>query len=178
MLGFSYIKFFKTIRLFGISSSVALTIILALSIFPIPTKSSVVEAATGTATSSSTALAMVSGYSSADLSLSVTDSNGTFSSSSADELAKYNIATNNYTGYTLSITGSNNNGLLTNTDSSITTNNTLSSITSAVDSTTFDTSSYNGKWKFFCRIQNVKRTEWEVLCYKMFHNMFGKVQSF
>ena len=62
-------------------------------------------------------------------SLDVTPHNttGTFSSSSADDSVAFSVSTNNYKGYTLSISSSTNNdtGLLTNTDTNIITNNTF-----------------------------------------------------
>ena len=142
----SHIRFFRNLRLASLSASAALIAIMTLAVFPIIRKASTAEA---TSLPSTTTLTMTTGSESADLSLLVNNASGTFSSSSNDELAKFSIATNNYTGYTLTISGSDDTGLLTNTDTTITTNNPLSSITSATDSSTFASSTaLNGKWGY------------------------------
>ena len=67
---------------------------------------------------------------------------GSFASSKEDDKGTFGIITNNYTGYTLTLSGSNDNGTLTNQDE----NASFSSITSQITSTIFEDSSYNGQW--------------------------------
>ena len=67
---------------------------------------------------------------------------GSFTSSKEEDKSTFNIITNNYTGYTLTLSGGNDNGDLVsqNEDAS------FSSITSQITSDIFEDSSYNGKW--------------------------------
>ena len=141
-----YIAKQKYVRISGLASLSILIILLALSIYPITLKHDSAEA---TSIESNTTLTMTQGSSSANLSITPKDTTGTFSSSTTAETAQFGITTNNYTGYTLTISASDNKGLLTNTDTTITTNNTLSSISSAIDSSTFSSSTaLNGKWGY------------------------------
>ena len=148
----SYIKSFRTQRFFGILASTALISLMTLAVFPISIKTSAVEATIGSPVASTTTLTMTTGHTSANLSVLIDGVDGTFASSSSSDLAEFNVTTNNYTGYTLTIAGSDDNGLLTHTDTNITTNNTLSSIDSATNTATFsdDTMSatYNNKWGY------------------------------
>ena len=139
-----YIKFNKYIRVSGIVSSFVLFILLSLSIHPIVLDSSA-EATAGTSLPSTTTLTMALGSSSANLDIMPKDSNGTFSSSSTDETAKFGVTTNNYTGYTLTISASDDLGTLTNSTAA----STLSSISTVTDSATFSsTTALNGKWGY------------------------------
>ncbi len=144
----NYINKYKYLRISGIISSFVLLIITAFSVFPLVLDSSA-EATAGTSVPSTTTLTMALGSSSANLNIIPKDTTGTFSSSTSTETAKFGITTNNYTGYTLTISASDDDGLLTNTDTSITTNNTLSSINTVTDSSTFNNSTaLNGKWGY------------------------------
>ncbi|MBQ8984991.1 hypothetical protein IJ076_00305, partial [Candidatus Saccharibacteria bacterium] len=67
---------------------------------------------------------------------------GTFSSTTnADDKAKFTVATNNYTGYTLTLSGTDDTRQLSNTSTST---DVLDSInaTNGIDATTFNTSTY------------------------------------
>jgi len=100
------------------------------------------EAATGTAQSSSLTLDVTSSVASVDL--TVDSSTGTFASS--DTNAAFSVTTNNFTGYTLSISADEDTGLLSDDES-----NTLSSIPAAISEETFSASantSYNGMWGY------------------------------
>ena len=143
----NYIRLNRSIRMVGIFSVFSLVLISSLSINPIILEDSSAEA-TSSNILSETYLNMELGYENANLALSVSNSAGTFASSSESELAKFNVVTNNYTGYTLYISGSDDEGDLTNTDTNLTSNNTIASIESAIDSTTFNTAEYNGKWGY------------------------------
>ena len=100
------------------------------------------QAATGTAQESSLTLAVE--RDTAALDLNVVSSNGTFATSSESNKAAFSITTNNYTGYTLSISASDDAGTLANG------NNSLTSITTnkTLTDTTFDNSDYNGMWGY------------------------------
>ena len=146
--GVGYIAKQKYARIFGIASLSILIILLTLAACPVVLTDPSAEATAGTPTASTTTLDMTLGKSSARLNIMPKDESGTFASSTTTELAEFGVTTNNYTGYTLTISGSNDNGLLINTDTSITTNNTLSSISTVIDSATFDATAYNGKWGY------------------------------
>ncbi|MBO7657520.1 hypothetical protein J6S55_02685, partial [Candidatus Saccharibacteria bacterium] len=90
------------------------------------------EAAPGTATASTSSITMTSTTNTASVNLLPTDSNGTFASSSASELASFDVATNNYTGYTLSISASDDTKKLI---SSTVSGAYLDSITSTISET-------------------------------------------
>ena len=136
----TFIKNQRNLRLVGVASSTALILIIALALLPVSSKPKTAEAASGT--SSSTTLTIVKA--SADLDLTTIASSGTFATSSASEMASFNVKTTNYTGYTLTISASDNTGTLTNTTST----GSFSSISGVVDEKTFDDSSYNGKWGY------------------------------
>ena len=104
-------------------------ILLSFTILhPLSSPTQPTEAATGSSQSSSLTLDLTS--SSASVDLLVTDPEGSFAVSSSN--AEFSITTNNFTGYTLSIMSSNDEGLLTSTNG-----NSLSSITSAISLDTF-----------------------------------------
>ena len=136
----TFIKNQRNLRLVGVASSTALILIIALALLPVSSKPKTAEAASGT--SSSTTLTIVKA--SADLDLTTIASSGTFATSSAAEMASFNVKTTNYTGYTLTISASDDTGTLTNTTST----GSFSSISGVIDEKTFDDSSYNGKWGY------------------------------
>lgn len=140
--------FYQIIYKLGIISAFFFGFLLSCIALPIVSPD---YSADAVAKSSTTTLTMTTGFSDARINLIPTSATGTFVSSSDSELAKFSVATDNYTGYTLTIMANNNDGLLTNTDTTITTNNTLSSIDSATDQATFSnitSTSYNGKWGY------------------------------
>ncbi len=130
----------KIVRLVGVSATVLLLTLLSLTILPVSSEPKTAEAASGT--SSSTTLTIVKA--SADLDLTTIASSGTFATSSASEMASFNVKTTNYTGYTLTISASDDTGTLTNTTST----GSFSSISGVIDEKTFDDASYNGKWGY------------------------------
>jgi len=134
----------KSIRLIGSLACFILITLVSYAIFPISLKPQTAEATTGTAKASETTLTLSTGYTTARMNLTVANSSGTFASSSSEELAKFTVATDNYTGYTLTLTGSDDTQELLNSA----TNTTLSSIPNALTETAFDSSTYNGKWGY------------------------------
>ena len=79
---------------------------------------------------------------SVDLNLMGGNAEGVFGKSTA---ATANVETNNYTGYTFTITGGNNTGALIGANDQ---NHTIPSITSPLTESEFNTSTYNNKWGF------------------------------
>ncbi|MBQ8156570.1 hypothetical protein IJ101_02165 [Candidatus Saccharibacteria bacterium] len=137
-----YIRVNHYFRNVAFVSSVLLFILVTLLCLPINSGEQEVQAAAGTAEESSLTLAVE--RDTAALDLNVVGSNGTFATSSESNKAAFSITTNNYTGYTLSISASDDAGTLANGNdnlASITTNKTLTN-------TTFDNSDYNGMWGY------------------------------
>ena len=143
-----------------VSASISFGLLLVLGfailrpIYVIPEKYHT-NAATGTATQATTSLALVSSHNTAVVDVTPNNKNGTFATSSADKSAAFNVTTNNYTGYSLSITGSDNNGNLTTTpvDSSdpVRTISSISTIVSTADfsaATTASSTNYSNKWGY------------------------------
>ena len=102
-------SFSKTIKFFSLFRksayiSTALLSLLALAIlcplYLVPDSS---EATAGTATESTLTFAFIDDKNTASVSLNVTDSNGSFATSTSDELAEFRLTTNNATGYTLNL---------------------------------------------------------------------------
>ena len=138
-----YIKRCRGVRMVGIVSTIPLITILSLLIVPVNKTGDLAEAI-GTASSTTITLTKAS----ADLTLATLESDGTFASSTAAEMAQFGVKTTNYTGYTLTVEAADDTGILANTDSSATGNNTFSSISSVMDEKTFDNATYNGKWGY------------------------------
>ncbi len=143
--GVGYIAKQKYARISGIASLSFLIILLTLAVCPVILRDSGAEAA-GAPVASDVSLDMTSGYVLASVNIIPTDINGNFAKSSDANKAKFEVKTNNYTGYTLSIAAADDTGLLTNTDTTITSGNTLSSITAPITEATFNTASYNNHW--------------------------------
>ena len=139
----TYINRQKLIRAAGITSASLLVLFAALSVLPVSSKH---ESAEAIGTESTTTITLTKA--SADLSLTTVSSDGTFASSTTSEEAKFGVTTTNYTGYTLTIAASDDTQTLVNADTSITTHNAFTSISSVIDEKTFDDASYNGKWGY------------------------------
>lgn len=142
----TFIKRNRQIRIVAFISCFAFVLLSFTILHPLSSPTQPTEAATGSSQSSSLTLDLAS--SSASVDLLVTDPEGSFAVSSSN--AEFNITTNNFTGYTLSIMSSNDEGLLTSTNGS-----SLSSITSAISLDTFaGSTSYNGKWGYRPSVYN------------------------
>ena len=142
----TFIKRSRQIRIVAFISCFAFVLLSFTILHPLSSPTQPTEAATGSSQSSSLTLDLAS--SSASVDLLVTDPEGSFAVSSSN--AEFSITTNNFTGYTLSIMSSNDEGLLTSTNG-----NSLSSITSAISLDTFaGSSSYNGKWGYRPSVYN------------------------
>ena len=99
-----YIGINSAIRSAGILSAVLLFILSSFTIIPLVHHTDSTEAATGTAQESTLSLDITNATASVDL--TVASTNGTFASGSVSNEASFSVTTNNYTGYTLSISAS------------------------------------------------------------------------
>lgn len=138
-----YIKLLSNINRTGLFSAFTFLLLALTCLFPISKGEQNTEAVTGTAQSSSLTLNVSSAAASVEFDVNSTD--GTFASSSSDNSAAFSVVTNNFSGYTLSISGSDNDGKLYDTTKKY----FLEPLTSAVSEADFSsTSSLNGKWGY------------------------------
>lgn len=138
-----YIKLLSNINRTGLFSAFTFLLLALTCLFPISKGEQNTEAVTGTAQSSSLTLNVTGDTASVELDVNSTD--GTFASSSSDNSAAFSVVTNNFSGYTLSISGSDNDGKLYDTTKKY----FLEPLTSAVSEADFSsTSSLNGKWGY------------------------------
>ena len=120
----------------GILSAFFLFLFAINLLFPISVDTNSAE---GAALPSTTELAINTDYSSANLDFTTISSTGTFASSSAEDIAKFTVTTNNYTGYTLTLAGNDDTGQLNN----ISAGAALDSIaTSGIESSSFSTNEW------------------------------------
>ena len=138
-----YIKRERYIRVIGIFSTLAFILLFIYTFTPIYFKTDTAEGV-NTPVASETTLTMVTGKETANLDLIVDSTSGTFATSGSNDLAEFNVVTNNYTGYTLTISNASDDGQLINNSASA----NLDTITSKINATTFNSSTYNGKWGF------------------------------
>lgn len=138
-----YIKLLSNINRTGLFSAFTFLLLALTCLFPISKSEQNTEAVTGTVQSSSLTLNVSS--SAASVELDVNSNTGTFASSTMDNSAAFSVTTNNFSGYTLSISGSDNDGKLYDTTKKY----FLEPLTSAVSEADFSsTSSLNGKWGY------------------------------
>ena len=141
----TFIKKQRYVRIVGTISAFILLLLTFFAAFPPVDSTNDAEALTSTP--ASTILTMTSASTSANLDLVVANANGTFSSSSASEMAQFSVATNNYTGYKLFVSSTNDTKQLTNSTSGT----ALESVAYATDAGLFggDTAtSLNNKWGY------------------------------
>lgn len=142
ILSRAYIRRAKRIRISGIISLCSLVILTILSVFPIAKNT---EYAQGIANPSTTILSMTVDHTGALVSIIPNSANGSFSSSTSEQEARFTVTTNNVTGYNLSIAASDDDGELIGAS----TDDALSTIGSAVSESTFSSStSFNNKWGY------------------------------
>ena len=140
----TYIKSERNLRLIGSVASIALMLIIALTLVPVADKTEEADAASGTA--SSTTITVDTATASVDLTAASAD--GTFATSEGSGIASFGVTTTNYTGYTLTIQeadAATNPGKLVNTTDDTAYFDTISSV---LDEKSFDSSTYNGKWGY------------------------------
>ena len=136
------IKLKRINRIFAISSLAALAFTALFFIFPTSNASHVSADAPVQANLST--ISIITESPSTPLYLVIKDDSGNFASSTDEMKAKFGVVTNNYTGYTLSITSDDDEGKLINS----TTDTSFASIDTAISTITFDTPSMNGKWGY------------------------------
>jgi len=156
--GFGLNKFIRFSGTFAVAILLAIT---ALAVCPIIIKTNVAEGTMGTAKASTSTITISSGES-ADLNVSTVSSTGTFTAAADEDMATFTVATDNFTGYTLNITGSDDNGLLTNTEASA----SINSLAAATDASTFANGSadtYNNKWGYQANILNTSTSQYAPL---------------
>ncbi len=137
------VKLISNINRTGLFSAFTFLLLALTCLFPISKGEQNTEAVTGTAQSSSLTLNVSSAAASVEFDVNSTD--GTFASSSSANSAAFSVVTNNFSGYTLSISGSDNDGKLYDTTKKY----FLEPLTSAVSEADFSsTSSLNGKWGY------------------------------
>ena len=122
-------------------SSILLVIFAILTLFPISAPSDSSQAAPGTPSESTLSLNVSRNTASVDL--SVNSTSGTFAKSTAGTEASFNVSTNNYTGYTLTINAPDDTGNLVSSNEDI-----LSSIPTSMTEESFNNSTNNGKWGY------------------------------
>ena len=134
-----YIKINHLFNRVAFASGVILTLLaIAIHLPIISNGEQEAQAAAGTAQESSITMNFASNTASVDLAVSSSD--GAFATSSESNKASFSIITNNYTGYTLTISAPDDNGTLVNG------NDSLTSIGSNLTASEFNTTSNNGKW--------------------------------
>lgn len=138
-----YIKLLSNINRTGLFSAFAFLLLALTCLFPISKGEQSTEAVTGTAQSSSLTLFVTGDTASVELDVNSTD--GTFASSSPDTSAAFSVTTNNFSGYTLSISGNDADGKLYDDTKKF----SLESLENAVSEADFSsTSDLNGKWGY------------------------------
>lgn len=142
--GKGYIKHSKNTHIIGITATTVSILLATMAIFPIVKHQDQAEA---TPIASNTNLSITSASTIASVDITPTSSTGTFSSSDASNEVAFSVTTNNLTGYnlTLAARSGDTSGQLTNVSYS----DTLDSIASPVDETTFATgpsTTYTNKW--------------------------------
>jgi len=139
-------------RRFCLAASVSVLLFLTISsltIFPITRSVDPVDATAGVSNPSLTSLSLSSGHSTASVTATAVNGSGTFVSSDSNDVAAFAVNTNNYTGYELSIVGSDDTGDLTTATVGEETPDSISSITSITSTSDFATTgSLNNKWGF------------------------------
>lgn len=139
----NYIKLLSNINRTGLFSAFTFLLLALTCLFPISKSEQTTEAATGTVQSSSLTLNV--SQSAASVELDVNSNTGTFASSTTDNSANFSVTTNNFSGYTLTISGNDDEGKLYDS----TKQNFLTSLANATSETDFSsTLSLNGKWGY------------------------------
>ena len=150
----NYIKLSRLVRFVGITTSVTLVLLTLAATFPIVNHQNDAEATYVPAT---TTLSIVSSKDTASVDITPTSSTGTFATSAAADMAEFTVTTDNLTGYSVTLLGSDASGQLVND----TTGDTLDSITADTTESDFRTgsaSTYNNKWGYRLNINNTTTT--------------------
>ena len=149
------IKRAKNLRFLGTASFSCLVLLSLLTVFPIVNHMDSAEAAY---TPSTSTLAIVSSKETASVDVTPTSSTGTFVTSSTSDQAEFTVTTNNLTGYSLNILGTDVSGQLVNTNTGDILD-TISSDTSESDFRNGSASLYSNKWGYRLNINNTTTTD-------------------
>lgn len=140
-----YIKLTSSINKTGLLSAFTFLLLALTCLFPISKSEQTTEAVTGTVQSSSLTLNV--SQSAASVELDVNSNTGTFASSTTDNSANFSVTTNNFSGYTLTISGNDDEGKLYDS----TKQNFLNSLANATSETDFSSTAntnLNGQWGY------------------------------
>ena len=140
-----YIKLLSNINRTGLFSAFTFLLLALTCLFPISKGEQNTEAVTGTVQSSSLTLNV--SQSAASVELDVNSNTGTFASSTTDNSANFSVTTNNFSGYTLTISGNDDEGKLYDS----TKQNFLTSLANATSEADFSSTSntnLNGQWGY------------------------------
>ena len=149
-----HIKKAKKLRMVSTGAFCVLGVIGFLGVFPITKTSDDAEATYVPAT---TTLSIVSSKDTASVDITPTSSTGTFATSAAADMAEFTVTTDNLTGYSLNILGTDTSGQLVNS----TTGDTLDTIaadTTENDFRTGNASTYNNKWGYRLTVNSATTT--------------------
>ena len=152
--GKNYIKLSRLVRFVGITTSVTLVLLTLAATFPIVNHQNDAEATYVPAT---TTLSIVSSKDTASVDITPTSASGTFATSVAADMAEFTVTTDNLTGYSLNILGTDTSGQLVNS----TTGDTLDTIaadTTENDFRTGNASTYNNKWGYRLTVNSTTTT--------------------
>lgn len=141
----NYIKHSRNLNRTGLLSAFTFLLLALTCLFPISKGEQNTEAVTGTVQSSSLTLNV--SKSAASVELDVNSNTGTFASSTTDNSANFSVTTNNFSGYTLTISGNDDEGKLYDS----TKQNFLTSLANATSETDFSSTSntnLNGQWGY------------------------------
>ena len=141
----TYIKHNRNINKTGLLSAFTFLLLALTCLFPISKSEQTTEAVTETVQSSSLTLNVSN--SAASVELDVNSNTGTFASSTTDNSANFSVTTSNFSGYTLTISGNDDEGKLYDS----TKQNFLTSLANATSETDFSSTSntnLNGQWGY------------------------------
>ena len=150
----NYIKLSRLVRFVGITTSVTLVLLTLAATFPIVNHQNDAEATYVPAT---TTLSIVSSKDTASVDITPTSASGTFATSAAADMAEFTVTTDNLTGYSLNILGTDTSGQLVNS----TTGDTLDTISADTTENDFRTglaSTYNNKWGYRLNVNSTTTT--------------------
>ena len=145
----------RRFRVVSTGAFCALAILTLLAVFPIAKHKEDAEATTVPAT---TSLSIISSKDTASVDITPTSKDGTFAISAAADQAEFSVTTDNLTGYSVTLLGSDTSGQLVNNI----TGDTLDTITSNTTESDFRTgsaSTYANKWGYRLNVNNTTTTD-------------------
>ena len=145
----------RRFRIVSTGAFCALAILTLLAVFPIAKHKEDAEATTVPAT---TSLSIISSKDTASVDITPTSKDGTFAISAAADQAEFSVTTDNLTGYSVTLLGSDTSGQLVNNI----TGDTLDTITSNTTESDFRTgsaSTYANKWGYRLNVNNTTTTD-------------------